>query len=81
MSMLTIKHVEKCGREHLQQAHAVSFRPGTQNGSNESPAILEAFGCTGTGGAVDENGYCKYGDGRVYVMNDSGSTVGNYILG
>lgn len=77
MSMLTIKHVENGGREGIQQAHAVAFRPA----KDDAPAILEAWGCTAIGGAVDEDGYCKYGDGRVYVMNDAGATVGNYNLG
>lgn len=76
MSMLTIKHVEKNGREYLQQAHEISFHPG---GTNEETRV-EAFGCTGIGGAVDADGHCKYADGIVYVMNDAGATVAKYVL-
>jgi hypothetical protein len=81
MSLLTIKHVGRSGREGIQQAHSVSFRPFKREEGADIPAILEAWGCTGIGGPVDANGYCKYGDGHVYVMNDAGSTVGSYALG
>lgn len=82
MSLLTIKHVEKCGHESIQQARNVSFtpkalaHPDTMNPHDE----LIAFGCTGIGGPVDDHGVCRYGDGKVYVMNDAGATVGNYDL-
>lgn len=76
MSLLTLKHVEKDGHEGLQQAHSVSFNPGDK----DKETSLEAFGCTGIGGAVDQDGYCKYASGTVYVMNDAGSTVGVYRL-
>lgn len=75
MSMLTIKHVEKSGHEGIQMAHGVSVSKGPNN-----TKAVEAFGCTGIGGAVDESGHCTYGTGKVYVMNDAGATVGFYDL-
>lgn len=77
MSLLTIKHVEKSGHESIQQAHNVCFNPG----DGKVITSVEAFGCTGRGGAVDADGHCSYVDGKVYVMNDAGATVGNYDLG
>ena len=79
MSMLTIKHIEKGGHESIRMAHSVSFKPDGIEGVNAGRPVLEAFGCTGDGGPVS-NGWCCYGDGKVFVMNDAGSTVGNYDL-
>lgn len=80
MSMLTIKHVEDGGHESIRMAHTVSFNPkGKEVDNGASTPTLEAYGCTGDGGAVVD-GYCCYGSGKVYVMNDAGSTVGNYDL-
>lgn len=76
MSMLTIKHVEACGRESVLQAHSISFVP---KGADDKGQRVEAFGCTGDGGPVT-GGWCSYGNGKVYVMNDAGATVGNYDL-
>ena len=79
MSLLTIKHVEKDGHESIQQAHSVSFVPHDEE-SKVKKSRLDAFGCTGQGGAVDDDGCCSYSSGIVYVMNDAGSTVGKYDL-
>lgn len=82
MSLLTVKHIEASGYENIQQAHSVSFYPkkvsmeGTENPRDE----FIAFGCTAVGGATDEHGVCRYGSGRVYVMNDAGSTIAKYDL-
>lgn len=80
MSMLTIRHVEKSGHESIQQANNVSFTPkkASHPEDRDPRDELIAFGCTGIGGAVDEFGVCRYGSGKVYVMNDAGATVGNY---
>lgn len=79
MSMLTIKHIEN-GHESIRMAHSVSYKAsGTEDCNNGKPT-LEAFGCTGDGGPVS-NGWCCYGSGKVFVMNDAGSTVGSYDLG
>ena len=75
MSLLTLKHTEKSGHESVQMAHSVSFAKGP-----DGKPRLDAFGCTGRGGAVDEHGYCQYADGVIYIMNDSGSTVAKYDL-
>lgn len=83
MSLLTLKHVEASGHESVQQAHSVSFKPKGYAPGGDTPtdrAQLEAFGCTGIGGPVDESGWCCYGSGIVYVMNDAGSTVSKYDL-
>lgn len=81
MSLLTIKHVEKSGHESIQQAHSISYHPkGVDGREPKDKPCLEAFGCTGIGGPVDEHGWCCYANGIVYIMNDSGSTVGKYDL-
>jgi hypothetical protein len=82
MSLLTIKHIEKSGHQSLQQAHCVSFTPrGAAHPDDKNPRDeFIAFGCTATGGAVDEHGVCRYGAGTVYVMNDAGATVAKYHL-
>lgn len=83
MSMLTIKHVEASGYESIRQAHSVSYKPKGYAPGGDTPtgnAKLEVFGCTGDGGPVSD-GWCCYADGKVYVMNDAGSTVGVYDLG
>jgi hypothetical protein len=77
--MLTIKHIEKSGHESIQMARSVSYNPNGMEGHEPRTPTLEAHGCTGDGGAVS-NGWCCYGDGKVYVMNDAGRTVGNYDL-
>jgi hypothetical protein len=71
--MLTIKHVEELGHESIQAARSVSYDPA-------GGGTLIAFGCEPNGGAVDADGVCRYGDGRVYVMNENGATVGTYNL-
>src|SRR5665213_1452689 len=40
------------------------------------PAMKEGIGW----GAIDKDGTCRFGDGRVFVMNENGRTVGNYDL-
>lgn len=80
--MLTIKHVEHGGHEGLQQCTSISYTPknGGHPDDRNPRAQLIAFGCTAKGGAVDEHGVCRYGDGMVYVMNETGATVGKYDL-
>jgi hypothetical protein len=73
--MLTILHKEKSGHQSLQSAKSVSFNPG----STDTETSVDAFGCSGEGGAV-VNGYCRYGNGSIYVMNDTGATVAVYDL-
>ena len=68
------------GHESIRMAHSVEYKPeGMQDADPRTP-VLEAFGCTGDGGPVS-NGWCCYGSGKVFVMNDAGSTVGTYDLG
>lgn len=77
--MLTLKHVEKSGHESIRMAQNVSYKPDGMEGVEPRKPVLEAFGCTGDGGPVS-NGWCCFGDGIVYVMNDHGSTVAKYDL-
>jgi hypothetical protein len=79
MSMLTIKHVDRSGHESIRMAHSVAYNPDGMEGHEPRKPIVEAYGCTGDGGPVSD-GWCCYADGKVYVMNDAGSTVGNYDL-
>ena len=70
--MLTIKHIEEDGSEGIQEARSVSFYDDTDG---KAPPTVHAYG------VPDEyDGYLRYGDGIVYVMNASGSTVAKYDL-
>lgn len=62
--MLSIKHVERGGTEHIIQAVRVSKQEGG----------VEVFGCE------EAPAYRFIGNGTVYVMNDKGSTVGVYDM-
>lgn len=69
--MLTVKHIEESGHESICQATGVSFNP-------DSERMLVA---TGVGAASVSADDCnRYTSGKVYVMNESGKTVGNYVL-
>lgn len=75
--MLTIKHVEDDGSEGILQCERVGFAPKCPNGERN----LFAFGCvpTNDGGAIHD-GTAIFGTGVIYVMNDTGATVGKYAL-
>jgi hypothetical protein len=73
---LTIKHVEE-GREGIVQAIRVEHewgKPGDGNG-----AKLTAYGVPGEGGPTLSS-VETYASGTIYVMNESGATVGKYVL-
>jgi len=80
MSMLTVKHVEKDGHESIRMVHSISYQPSRlEDIKGRTHSILTAYGCTDEGGAVSD-GVCSYSSGKIYIMNDAGSTVGNYDL-
>jgi len=81
--MLTIKHVEdQC--ETLMQVHQIAYWPHGKEGKEsirKNASMLEAFGCTiNDDGGATKDGYTCFDTGTVYVMNDTGSTVGVYRL-
>ena len=70
--MLTIKHIEKSGSESISEAKEISFY-----GDERQAPRVHAYG-VGDPDAVD--GHIQYGNGIVYVMNASGSTIAKYDL-
>lgn len=69
--MLTVKHVEKSGYESICQASSVSFN------FEDRLFIAQGVGSASVSGD-DFNRYS--GSGTIYVMNENGKTVGNYVL-
>lgn len=75
--MFTIKHVEADGHESINTAESVGFMPPREDDPAHPRGVV-----TGFGGTCNLSGtYTMFGSGDVYVMNDSGSTVGAYHLG
>jgi hypothetical protein len=75
---LTIKHIERSGYESIQCCASVTYHPKNTNADRKGAAELIAFGCSMRGGPTDEHGVCRYGTGRVFVMNENGATVAMY---
>lgn len=80
--MLTLRHVEKDGHEGIMQAGEVSFYPGKPTDDNvpETLPCLVAFGVPGPDAGARVNGVVQFGNGTVYVMNDSAKTIAIYNL-
>lgn len=82
--MLTIKLVEynedgSSNFESIREAReVVVVRVGSSDGCGFT---LHAHGCLPDGGGrVSASGVATYDRGTVYVMNETGSTVGKYVL-
>jgi len=69
---LTVRHIERSGHESVTQAVSVSFEPAR----GKSPAQLIAFGVP----SPISDGCNRYGDGKIFVMNEAGATVAKYDL-
>lgn len=86
--MLTVKHIEKNGDEYLFTAREVMHCPrgklaleqGLQESASSMP-FVRFYGVPGPDEGARKDGVLDLEDGRVYIMNESGKTVGNYILG
>ena len=76
--MLTVKHVEKDGHESLVPCTSAQFYPAVVGDDATRPKV-EVFGSPADGGAFYD-GHATYSNGKIYVMNDHGATVGNYDL-
>lgn len=74
---LTIKHIENDGHESIAQAVSINYHPGRTGHDGERPSLI-AFGVPD---AVSGPANNVYDSGVIYVMNESGSTVGRYHLG
>lgn len=74
--MLTVKHVEKSGYESINLAEVVTFDPAVGSNNEWPKGQVVAFGVK----QPMSDGYNRYGNGIVYVMNDQGSTVAKYNL-
>jgi hypothetical protein len=91
--MLTIKHVEYTGYEHVITAREVSFYPKGDGsyglvdvGPNDErvqstcPTVV-AYGIPGPDEGAKVGGCVRYSQGNVFVMNEAGKTVSAYYLG
>lgn len=65
--MYSLKHVEDDKKEKVVAAVSVDFDP-------EKKEVI------GHGSPSSEDGIIRFNTGRVYVMNERGSTVGVYVL-
>lgn len=65
--MYSLKHVENDKKERVVAAVSIGFDPQKKE-------------VTGYGSPSSEDGIIRFTSGRVYVMNERGSTVGVYIL-
>ena len=77
--MFTIKHVEM-NHEGLQQAREISFYPGRDPKGDDpgGPRQLVAIGVPGPDEGARHSCIVTYASGTVYVMNESGDTIGTY---
>lgn len=73
---LTVKHVEKSGREGLALATSVEFVPANCGNSDRQHDQVIAYGVADP----VSDGCTRYADGVVYVMNENGATVAKYHL-
>jgi hypothetical protein len=81
--MLIVRHVECGGHESVMPCRSVGYEPPEKDQATDWPeGCVLAYGCDPKlGGAVDADGVCRFGDGRVFVMSIEGRTVANYDLG
>ncbi len=81
--MLIVKHAEHSAHENVMPCRSVGYEPPSSELGNEWPSgRVVAYGCDPKlGGAVDADGVCRFGSGRVFVMSVEGRTVANYDLG
>lgn len=82
--MFTVKWIGEGGCEFLYgDARGVSFTPGTskniETGAQDTPAKV-SFYFTGETSQSPGDCHCILDNGRVYVMNERGRTVADYIL-
>jgi hypothetical protein len=75
--MYTVKWIGENGCQFLYgDARGVSFTPG--NGQDDKAKV--SFYFKGEQSATPGDCHCILEHGRVYVMNEAGRTVANYIL-
>lgn len=73
--MLTVKHQTTQGGESIiSQAVSVDYQPGTHR------LVVYGHGTAPNGKVPPKVVIARYHDGRVFVMNDLGKTVGIYNL-
>ncbi len=74
---LTVRHIEKSGREGLTMATTVEFVPGSKSVKDaDGRDHVIAYGVP----APVSDGCNRYGDGTIYVMNEAGRTIAKYDL-
>jgi hypothetical protein len=71
--MLTIKIIENDGRETVKEINSVTLRPA--NESSSGSRCLTYFGFQN-----NEFYATDVFNGTVYIMNENGKTIANYVL-
>lgn len=80
--MFTVKWIGENGCEFLYgDARGVSFTPGTPTGDGrEERKAAVSFYYTGEQSQTPGDCHCIIDAGRLYVMNERGRTVADYVL-
>lgn len=78
--MLTINHELLDGRSSIFSCKSVRYEPDPPKDFN-CTATLFAYGVDDGNGSAEETASAKvFTNGTVFVMNESGSTVGRYVF-
>jgi hypothetical protein len=80
--MFTIKWIAGNGYEHIYQGREVRYVPASSKaeGSAFPNETTVEFDITGQSSNVEGDSSCILDSGRVYVMNEAGKTVADYVL-
>lgn len=91
--MFTVKWIASNGAEMIYNARDVSYTPPGQlipaNAPNQDltraslcdpKRAIVSFYITGQQSNIDGDSHCTIDNGRVYVMNQAGRTVADYVL-
>jgi len=68
--MLTMRYIESDGKEMVKEVEAVGRFPASESITNSD--YLVYWNTDGQG--------CEIHDGTVYVMNENGKTIANYVV-
>jgi hypothetical protein len=79
--MLTVRHVEESGYEHVFPAKSIDYTPASTDAETKTNgSTLYGVVCAfGVGDASVSDDDCnRMSNGTIYVMNDAGRTVATY---
>lgn len=73
--MLVIKHIEVSGNEFIYTCKATAYIK-----EESSTTELQLFNVDLPNGGAFYEGFGRISSGSVYIMNNSGATVGKYVF-